>query len=492
MEKGFDNALYVKIQSEKIRERFGLFDKLYLEIGGKLFEDTHAARVLPGFKSNAKISMFQELKKDLEIIYCINANDIERNKTRADYGITYDKEIERLINQAKDSGFSVNSVVITLYKNQPSVDTFIKKLNRQNIKTYIHTFTKGYPTDVNTIVSDEGYGANPYIKTTKKLILVNAPGPGSGKLATCLSQLYHEHKMGVNAGYAKYETFPVWDLPLTHPVNVAYEAATADLHDINMIDPFHLEKYNIKAVNYNRDIELFPVLKSILFKITGRDIYYSPTDMGVNMIGSCITSNEVLEDAGKKEIIRRYFNEMKAYKLGLTTIDIPNRIKILMNQLNIDRDYFDIIKIAEKKSSEKNSHIVSIKLNDGRIITGKETDLLSPISSCVINAIKELSNIPDKIKLLPKNILEPIRKIKNIELHDDKKRLELSEVLIALSICSVTNPTVENALDHLKELSMCDAYSKYIVPDNELKTLKKLDVNLICEPKYYSENDFIY
>ena len=322
--------------------------------------------------------------------------------------------------------------------------------------------------------------------------MVNAPGPGSGKLATCLSQLYHEHKRGVNAGYAKYETFPVWNLPLNHPINVAYEAATADLHDINMIDPFHLEKYNIKAVNYNRDIELFPVLKDILYKITGKDIYYSPTDMGVNMIGSCITSDEVLSDAGKKEIIRRYFNSMKAYKLGLTTIEIPNRIKLLMNQLNIDRDYFDIIKVAEKKSSEKNSHIVSMKLPNGKIITGKETDLLSPISSCVINAIKELSNIPDKIKLLPKNILEPIKKLKSSELHENERRLELSEVLIALSICSVTNPTVENALDHLKDLSMLDAYSTYIVPESELKTLKKLDVNLICEPKYYSENSFIY
>ena len=492
MIEGFDNEKYVEIQSKKIKERFKMFDKLYLEVGGKLFDDTHAKRVLPGFDLNVKIKMFQELKKDLEIILCINADAISENKRREEYGITYDVEVLRLIDNLRTLGFSINSVVITLYKEQPGVDKFISKLDLNKVKHYIHRPTKGYPTDVDTIVSDEGYGANPYIETTKKLILVNAPGPGSGKLATCLSQLYHEHKRGVNAGYAKYETFPVWNLPLNHPVNVAYEAATADLHDINMIDPFHLEKYNIKAVNYNRDIELFPVLKSILFKITGKDIYFSPTDMGVNMIGSCITNNDVLIDAGKKEIIRRYFNSMKAYKLGLSPIEIPNRIKMLMNQLDIDRNYFDIIKIAEKKSTEKNSHIVSLKLNDGRIITGKETDLLSPISSCVINAIKELSNIPDKIKLLPKNILEPIKKLKSNELHENKKRLELSEVLIALSICSVTNPTVEQALDHLKDLSMTDAYSTYIVPDNELKTLKKLDVNLICEPKYYSENDFIY
>ena len=492
MKIGFDNEKYVKIQSKKIKERFKMFDKLYLEVGGKLFDDTHAKRVLPGFDLNVKIKMFQELKKDLEIILCINADAISKNKVREEYGITYDVEVLRLIDNLRKMGFYINSVVITIFNDQPGIDKFIKKLEINKVKSYIHRPTKGYPLDVDTICSDEGYGANPYIETTKKLILVNAPGPGSGKLATCLSQLYHEHKRGVNAGYAKYETFPVWDLPLNHPVNVAYEAATADLHDINMIDPFHLEKYNIQAVNYNRDIELFPVLKSILFKITGKNIYYSPTDMGVNMIGSCITSNEVLEDAGKKEIIRRYFNEMKAYKLGLTSIEIPNRIKMLMEKLKIDRDYFDIIKVAEKKATEKNSHIVSLKLPNNEIITGKETDILSPSASCIINAIKSLSDIPDNIKLLPKNVLEPIKKMKNNDLHESSKRLELSEVLIALSICSVTNPTVENAINKLKELSMCDAYATYIIPDSELKTLKKLDINLICEPKYYSDKDFIY
>ena len=294
MKKGFDNDKYVKLQSEKIRERFKLFDKLYLEVGGKLFDDSHAARVLPGFRNAVKINMFKELKDDLEIIFCINAGDIERNKVRGEYGITYDNEVLKLINNSKEMGFSVNSVVITLYNNQISADKFINKLNRNGIKTYIHTFTKGYPTDVDTIVSEEGYGANPYIETTKPLILVNAPGPGSGKLATCLSQIYHENIRGVNAGYAKFETFPVWDLPLKHPINLAYEAATADLKDVNMLDPFHLEKYNIKAVNYNRDIELFPVLKSILSKVSKKDIYYSPTYMGVNVIGKCITNNKVV------------------------------------------------------------------------------------------------------------------------------------------------------------------------------------------------------
>ena len=492
MKIGFDNDKYVKIQSKKIKERFKMFDKLYLEVGGKLFDDTHAKRVLPGFDLNVKIKMFQELKKDLEIILCINADAISKNKVREEYGITYDVEVLRLIDNLRKMGFYINSVVITLFNDQPGIDKFLKKLEINNVKSYIHRPTKGYPLDIDTICSDEGFGANPYIETTKKLVLVNAPGPGSGKLATCLSQLYHEHKRGVNAGYAKYETFPVWDLPLNHPVNVAYEAATADLHDINMIDPFHLEKYNIKAVNYNRDIELFPVLKSILNKITGKDIYYSPTDMGVNMIGSCITSDEVLVDAGKKEIIRRYFNAMKSFKLGISNDEIPTRIKMLMNHLEIDDNYFDIIPIAKDKMNEKNSHIVSMKLNNGVIVTGKETDILSPASSCLINAIKTLSGIPDKIKLLPKNILEPILNLKNSDLHKNSNRLELSEVLIALSICSVTNPTVLNALNYLKELDMCDAYSTYIVPDSELKTVKELGINLICEPNFYSDNEFIY
>ena len=492
MKIGFDNDKYVKIQSKKIKERIKMFDKLYLEVGGKLFDDTHAKRVLPGFDLSVKIKMFQELKKDLEIILCINADAISKNKVREEYGITYDVEVLRLIDNLRKMGFYINSVVITLFNDQPGVDKFIKKLEINKVKSYIHRPTKGYPLDVDTICSEEGYGANPYIETTKKLVLVNAPGPGSGKLATCLSQLYHEHKRGVNAGYAKYETFPVWNLPLNHPVNVAYEAATADLHDINMIDPYHLEKYNIKAVNYNRDIELFPVLKSILNKITGKDIYYSPTDMGVNMIGECITNDEVLVDAGKKEIIRRYFNAMKSYKLGLSSDEIPTRIKLLMNHLEIDATYFDIIPIAKKKMGEKNSHIVSIKLSDGTIVTGKETDILSPISSCLINAIKNLSDIPDKIKLLPKNILEPIISLKNTDLHENSNRLELSEVLIALSICSVTNPTVSNALKYLQDLEMCDAYATYIIPNSELKTIKELGINLICEPNFYSDNEFIY
>jgi uncharacterized protein (UPF0371 family) len=481
MKLGFDNDKYVKIQSKKIKERFKIFDKLYLEVGGKLFADNHASRVLPGFKPDAKISMFLELKKDLEIIFCINANDIEKNKMRSEYGITYDTEILNIINNATSLGFSVNSVVITLYNNQPSVNKFIKRLERQNIKTYIHTATKGYPTNVDLIVSDEGYGANPYIETSKKLILVNAPGPGSGKLATCLSQLYHEHQRGVNAGYAKFETFPVWDLPLKHPINLAYEAATADLKDINMIDPYHLEKYGIQAVNYNRDIETFPILKNILNKITGKDIYYSPTDMGVNMVGFCITDNNIVEEAAKKEIVRRYYNELCNYKLGISDADTVQRVKLLMNELGIDEDYLKVVKPAIEKSQEKGVHVISLELPKGKIITGKQTSLLSPASSVIINAIKELTKIPDNIDLLSPTIIEPILKMRN-----NKGPLTLQEVLIALSICSVTNPTIEKALKNIKKLEGCEAHSTYIVQNGDSKALKGLKINLTCEAEFYS------
>ena len=485
MKLGFDNDKYVKIQSEKIKERFKLFDKLYLEVGGKLFDDSHAARILPGFKKDVKISMFQALKNDLEIIFCINAGDIEKNKTRGEYGITYDIEIMNLINQSKKMGFSVNSVVITLYNNQVSVDKFIKKLNRSGIKTYIHTFTKGYPTDVDTIVSEEGYGANPYIETTKPLILVNAPGPGSGKLATCLSQIYHENKRGVNAGYAKFETFPVWNLPLKHPVNLAYEAATADLKDVNMIDPFHLEKYGITAINYNRDVETFPILKNILSKVSKNDIYNSPTDMGVNMVGFCITDEKVVEEASKKEIVRRYYNERNNYRLGLCDEDTYKKIKLLMNELKIDENYLDVIKPALKKKEKENGlPVIAIKIGK-KILTGKQTDLMTPAGTVVLNAIKELSKIPDDIYLLSPNVLEPILKLKK-ELNTGD-RLNLSEVLTALSICSVTNPLAAKALSNLSKLRNSEAHATYIVTGTDKKALKELDINLTCENEFLEE-----
>ena len=488
MKTGFDNNKYIKIQSEKIRERIKMFDKLYLEVGGKLFDDSHAARILPGFKNDAKISMFKELKDVLEIIFCINANDIEKSKTRSEYGITYDLELLNLVDKSKSMGFDVNSVVITLYKNQPSVDKFIKRLERNGIKTYIHTFTKGYPTDVDTIVSEEGYGANPYIVTSKPLVIVNAPGPGSGKLATCLSQVYHENIRGVNAGYAKFETFPVWNLPLKHPVNIAYEAATADLQDVNMIDPFHLEKYGITAVNYNRDIEMFPVLKRILSKVSNKILYNSPTDMGVNMVGFCINDDDVVNEASKKEVVRRYYNEQNNYKLGLTDIETVEKIKLLMDELGIDVNYLDVIKPALDKKNEKHAPAIAIKVNK-KIITGRQTELLSPASSVIINAIKYLSKIPDNMNLLSPKVLEPMLKLKG-DLNN-KRKLTLPEVLTALSICSVTNSMVENALGCLSKLKGAEAHATYMVEAEDKKVFKELKINLTCESEFIQNTKFI-
>ena len=482
MNEGFDNDKYVRIQSQKIKERFGLFDKLYLEIGGKLFDDSHASRVLPGFKNDVKISMFKELKDDLEIIFCINAGDIEKNKTRGEYDISYNQELLKLINNSKRMGFSVNSVVITLYQNQISADKFIKKLNRNGIKTFIHRPVQGYPKNIDVIVSEEGYGANPYIPTTKKLILVNAPGPGSGKLCTCLSQVYHENINGVNAGYAKFETFPVWNLPLNHPVNLAYEAATADLNDVNLIDSFHLKKYGIEAVNYNRDLEAFPVLKNILKK----NIYYSPTDMGVNMIGYCITDNEVVENASKKEIVRRYFNELNNYKMGLCDEDTYKKIKNIMDNINIDENILDVVKPAlERKERENGKPAIAIKINDN-IITGRQSDLMTAPGGAIINAVKYLSKIPDDMHLLSPIVLEPILKLKK-EMGSGN-RLLLSEVLTALSICSVTNPLAAKALSCLPQIKNAEAHSTYIITGNDKITLKELKINITCENEFAEED----
>ena len=486
MKVGFDNDKYVRIQSEKIKQRFNLFDKLYLEVGGKLFDDSHAARILPGFKNDVKISMFKELKDDLEIIFCINAGDIEKNKTRGEYDRSYSQEIIKLINNSKKMGFEVNSVVITLYQNQVSADKFIKKLNRNGIKTYIHKPVKGYPKNVEVIVSKEGYGANPYISTSRKLILVNAPGPGSGKLATCLSQVYHENIRGVNAGYAKFETFPVWNLSLNHPVNLAYEAATADLNDVNMIDSFHLKKYGIESVNYNRDIETFPIVKNILKKVLNKNIYYSPTDMGVNMIGYCITDNEVVEDASKKEIVRRYYNELNNFKMGLCDEDTYKRIKILMEKLNIDESILDVVKPAlEKKVRENGKPSIAIKIGN-KIITGKQSDLMTAPGGAIINALKYLSNIPDDIHLLSPSVLEPIIKLKN-EMNSGN-RLLLSEVLTALSICSVTNPLAAKALAFIPKIKNSEAHSTYIITGNDKITLKELKINVTCENEFLEED----
>lgn len=491
MKKGFNNEKYVEIQSKKIKEKIKEFDKLYLEFGGKLFDDYHASRVLPGFEPDSKIKMLLEIKDITEIIMCINAKDIERKKIRADYGITYDMEVLRLIDEFQNLGLSVNSVVITLYTGKESSKKFINQLEKRNIKTYVHTPTKGYPTDVDVIVSDEGYGANPYIETTKKLVVVTAPGPSSGKLATCLSQLYHEYKRGVKAGYAKYETFPVWNLPLKHPVNVAYEAATADLKDVNMIDSFHLEKYGITSVNYNRDLAVFPVLKSILHKITGKDIYYSPTDMGVNMIGYAIDDDKAVCNASKQEIIRRYYKALCDYKTGDADEDVYKRIKVLMNELEIDPlKERKVINVARDKSSNEDLPVIAMELSNGKIITGKKTEILSPASSLILNAVKELTKIPDDVDLLSKSVLEPILKLKPLGNHTSNS-LNLEEVLIALSICSATNPIVKRALKNLSKLSGLEAHASFMVYNGDLNTLKRLNINLTCDPIFYSNNLFM-
>ena len=480
---GFDSEKYLKIQGEKILERIKMFDnKLYLEFGGKIFDDYHASRVLPGFKPDNKIKLLQQFKDDLEVIFCINSADIEKSKIRADYGISYELELLRLIEKLQGLGILINSVVVTMYHDGNNISHLEKLLNERNIKMYIHRPTDGYPDNVDLIVSDEGYGKNPYIKTSKKLVVVTAPGPNSGKLGTCLSQMYHEHKKGVKAGYAKFETFPVWNLSLLDPVNIAYEAATADLKDVNMIDPFHLEAYGESAVNYNRDISTFPILKNILLKITGKEIYKSPTDMGVNMIKQCITDQEIVKKAATDEIIRRYYNTLCDYKQKICEKDVVERSKSLMDKLGLSLSDRDVARVANEKSKEKGVNVVAIKLKNDKIITGKETRILSSTSAAFLNAIKEITGIPDQEYLLSPAVLDGIYKMKKKTSYSTSYFLNLSEVLIALSICSVTNPIIEKAINELDKLKGCDAHSSYILEKSELNALKNLGINLTCEP----------
>ena len=483
MKQGFDINSYLKVQREKIEERINMFDKLYLEFGGKIFDDYHAARVLPGFEPDAKIKLLEKLKDISEVIFCINADDIEKSKIRADYGISYELELIRLIENLQNLGISINSVVITLYTGQASVEHLKNLLNSRQVKTYIHTPTQGYPNDVELIVSEEGYGKNPYIETTKKLVIVTAPGASSGKLGTCLSQLYHENKRGVKAGYAKFETFPVWNLNLMHPVNIAYEAATADLEDVNMIDSFHLEAYGENAVNYNRDLSTFPILKNILKKITGEDIYKSPTDMGVNMIKQCIIDDEVVENAAKQEIIRRYYNALSDYKQGLGKKETAERIEVMMNKLELSAKDRKVIAVALDKKEKENKNVVAIELPDGKIITGKESKLLSAASAAIINALKEITNIPDDMYLLSPSMLEAILKTKQNTSYRTSYSLNVQEVLIGLSICSATNPIIEKIINKLGDLRGCEAHSTYIIEQSERNAIKNLGINLTCEPK---------
>lgn len=490
MKKGFDNDLYVRLQSEKILERIKKFDnKLYLEFGGKLFDDMHACRVLPGFESDAKCRILMKLKDESEIIFVISAADLERNKIRADFGIPYGTDVLRLIDKMRGLGLNMNSVVVTQYLGQPAADKFINKLKNHGLKTYIHHKTKGYPTEVDVIVSDEGYGANPYIETTKPLVVVTAPGPGSGKLATCLSQLYHEYKRGVRAGYAKFETFPIWNLALRHPVNVAYEAATADLGDINMIDPYHLEAYGVTTVNYNRDIECFPIVKSILTKITGdENIYKSPTDMGVNMAGFGIVDDEVCREASRQEIIRRYYKTECDYKTGNVGADAVERIRLLMNENKIEVSERKVTHFALERAEACGCAVVALELQDGRVVTGKSSKLMTACSSAVLNAVKTLSNIADEMLLLSPVVLAPIIQLKKEVLREDKVKLALGDVLTALSICAATNPIAEKAMDMLVKLRGCDAHASCILPESDISVVRKLGINLTCEPEFGSKD----
>ncbi len=485
---GFNNAEYIRLQSEKIRERIAMFGgKLYLEFGGKLFDDYHAARVLPGFEPDAKIKLLMELKDDAEIIIAINADAIEKNKRRGDLGITYDLDTLRLIDAFRGIGLYVGCVVITQYTGQPLAKAFEKRLTSLGVKVYKHYPIADYPSNLPLIVSEDGFGKNDYIKTERQLIVITAPGPGSGKMATCLSQLYHDHKHGISAGYAKFETFPIWNLPLKHPVNLAYEAATADLDDVNMIDPFHLEAYGKTAVNYNRDIEIFPVLSSMLKNILGESPYKSPTDMGVNMVGNAISNDEVVKRAAYQEIIRRYYNALCSVRQGLGAQAEVSKIELLMNQLGISVADRPVVKAALDKAELTGAPATSIELPDGKIITGKTSSLLGASSSMLLNVLKELAGIDDEVQLLSPKIIEPIQKMKTEVLGNHNPRLHIDEVLIALSICAATDERAKIALDQVPKLSGLEAHSSVILARIDEQTFKKLGVNLTMEPKYQTK-----
>lgn len=487
---GFDNDKYVKMQSERIRERISKFGgKLYMEFGGKLFDDYHAARVLPGFEPDSKVKMLLELKDQAEIIIAINAADIEKNKLRGDLAITYDLDVLRLIDAFRDIGLYVGSVVLTQYTNaRHAADAFQKRLESLGVKVYRSYVIPGYPYDIPIIVSDEGYGRNEYIETSRSLVVVTAPGPGSGKMATCLSQLYHEHKRGINAGYAKFETFPIWNLPLKHPVNLAYEAATADLNDVNMIDPFHLDAYGETAVNYNRDVEIFPVLSAIFERIYGESPYKSPTDMGVNMAGNCITDDEVVRSAACDEIVRRYYNALVQKRKGIGSQEEVHKTELLMQLAGATvEEVRPCVRAALEKAEQSGAPAAALELPDGRIVTGKTSSLLGATAAALLNALKALGNIQDDIPLISPVIIEPVQELKVGYLGNHNPRLHSDEVLLALSICAVTNPMAAHAMRQLIHLRGCEMHSSVILSQVDIDTLRKIGINLTCEPKYQTK-----
>lgn len=488
MRIGFDNEKYLKMQSEHIRNRIGKFgNKLYLEFGGKLFDDYHASRVLPGFAPDSKLRLLKELSSQAEIVIVISAKDIEKNKIRGDLGITYDTDVLRLIQTYKDQGLYVGSVTITQFSGQESALLFKNRLEKLHIPVYLHYLIPGYPSNIPLIISDEGYGKNDYIKTSRPLVIVTAPGPGSGKMATCLSQLYHEYKRGIKAGYAKYETFPIWNIPLKHPVNLAYEAATADLNDVNMIDPFHLEAYGETTINYNRDVEIFPVVSAMFEKIMGSCPYKSPTDMGVNMAGFGIVDDEAVRDAAKQEIIRRYYHTLCQKRQGTAGDDQILKLELLMKQAGVTIDDRAVVSAANIKAETTGEPAAAIQLPDGRVLTGRTSTLLGASSALLLNALKALAGIPDEVQLISPTAIGPIQDLKTNYLGNRNPRLHTDETLIALSICAATDDTAKAAVEQLKNLKGSEVHSSVILSQIDMNTFRKLGVNLTCEPHYQNQ-----
>lgn len=485
MKIGFDNDKYLKMQSSHIRERINQFDnKLYLEFGGKLFDDYHASRVLPGFCPDSKLRLLKELSDMAEIVIVISASDIETNKMRGDLGITYDSDVLRLKDEFEESGLYVGSVVITQYSGQNSADLFKGRLEKLGIKVYLHYVIEGYPSNIPLIVSDEGYGSNDYIETSRPLVVITAPGPGSGKMATCLSQLYHEHKHGIRAGYAKFETFPIWNIPLKHPVNLAYETATADLNDVNMIDPFHLEAYGETTVNYNRDVEIFPVLSAIFERIYGENPYKSPTDMGVNMAGNCICDDAVCREASCQEIIRRYYHTMDRFLTGDCPKDEVYKIELLMNQAGVTVHDRRVVDAALARAEETDGPAAALELPNGSIVTGKTSKLLGASASLILNALKELAGIDHKVHVISPEAIEPIQKVKTEYLGSKNPRLHIDEVLIALSISASADPVAGLALNQIPKLKGCQAHTSVMLASVDVKLFQKLSIQATSEPKY--------
>ena len=485
MKTGFDHQKYTRMQSERIRERFKHFGgKLYLEFGGKLFDDFHAARVLPGFQPDSKIAMLLELKDQSEMIVVINADDIEKNKVRGDLGITYDADVLRLIDAFRECGLDKCSVVITQYRSQPHASKFRRRLRTLGIPAVVHYPIANYPGDVNLIVSDKGYGKNEFVQTERPLVVVTAPGPGSGKMAVCLSQLYQEHQRGVQAGYAKFETFPIWNLPINHPVNIAYEAATVDLDDVNMIDPFHLEACGQSAVNYNRDIEIFPVLNAIFVKIWGKSPYRSPTDMGVNMVGLCITDDQIVQQAARQEIIRRYFSALCEARKDHIGEEVVDKQRLLMQKLHITEDERSVVAAARKRADQTGAPAAAILLEDGQMVTAKTSPLLGASAALILNSLKRLANIPKEVKLIPPEVIGPVQGLKLDYLGNRNPRLHSDEVLVALSITAAESPVAAKALSQLPRLKDCEVHTSVILSHVDENIFRRLGVNLTSDPKY--------